>query len=212
MTPFVTHRGLVAPLNRANVDTDAIIPKQYLKSILRTGFGPACFSDWRYRPDGSDNPQFELNAPRYMGRSILVVRNNFGCGSSREHAVWALAQDGYRCIIAPSKTIGSDVLPGFADIFRNNTIKNGILAVELTDGEVEEIFQLVTATPGLEATVDLPAQTLTFHAASPKVYAFRIDPAEKHVLLNGLDDIGQSLLHASAIDAFERTHNTQLAV
>jgi 3-isopropylmalate/(R)-2-methylmalate dehydratase small subunit len=212
MNPFTTHRGIVAPLNRANIDTDAIIPKQFLKSIARTGFGPACFFDWRYLPDGKDNPQFELNQPRYQRRSILVVQNNFGCGSSREHAVWALDQDGYRAIIAPRKTIGGDTLPGFADIFRNNTTKNGLLTIELSDEEVQEIFALVNATPGLEATVDLPAQTVTFHApAGAKVYSFQIAPGEKHILLNGLDDIGMSLQHAAAIDAFEKAHDPQLA-
>ena len=133
MTPFKTHRGLLATLDRANVDTDQIIPKQFLKLIVRTGFGEHLFQDWRYLPDGTPNPDFELNAPRFRGASILVTRNNFGCGSSREHAVWAIQQDGFRAVIAPR----------FAEIFRNNSHKNGLLTVELAEPEVEEIFQMV---------------------------------------------------------------------
>jgi 3-isopropylmalate/(R)-2-methylmalate dehydratase small subunit len=143
MDPFVSHRGIIATLDRSNVDTDAIIPKQFLKSIKRTGFGPSLFFDWRYLPDGKDNPAFELNAPRFKGASILVARNNFGCGSSREHAVWAVAQYGFRAVVAPRREVGGEIVPGFADIFRNNCVKNGVLTIELSEAEVEEIFQLV---------------------------------------------------------------------
>ena len=155
MQPFTTHTGIIATLDRSNVDTDAIIPKQFLKSIKRTGYGPSAFFDWRYNADGSPNPAFELNQHRFYGRSILVTRNNFGCGSSREHAVWALVQDGYRVVVAPWKELGGKRLPAFADIFLNNTTKNGMLAIELSEDEVQIIFNQVAAHPGLQATVDL---------------------------------------------------------
>ena len=154
MKAFKKHTGIIATLNRSNVDTDAIIPKQFLKSITRTGYGPNAFFDWRYKPDGSLDQDFELNHPRFEGRSILVTRNNFGCGSSREHAVWALSQDGYEVIIAPWKEINGVRVNAFADIFRTNTIKNGVLAVELSEEEVDLIFEYLEANEGLQATAD----------------------------------------------------------
>src|SRR3989338_2466474 len=163
MTPFRSHRGLLATLDRANVDTDQIIPKQFLKAIARTGFGAHLFHDWRYLPDGSLSPGFPLNAPRFKGASILVVRNNFGCGSSREHAVWAIQQDGFHAVIAPWDERRGNRVPGFADIFRNNSMKNALLTVELAEPEVEEIFQMTGRTPGLEATVDLDKQRVGVH-------------------------------------------------
>jgi len=207
MEAFTTHRGIVATLDRANVDTDQIIPKQFLKSIKRTGFGPSLFFDWRYDDHANPDPDFELNAPRFKGKSILVTRNNFGCGSSREHAVWALAQDGYRVVVAPAQGEGDARVPGFADIFRNNCGKNGLLTIELSEDEVEEIFQLVAANEGLKASVDLPAQTITFLAAEKRVYRYAFDPAIKETMVQGLDDIAQTLEHAADIAAFERIHD-----
>jgi 3-isopropylmalate/(R)-2-methylmalate dehydratase small subunit len=206
MTPLNQHTGIVATLDRSNVDTDAIIPKQFLKSIQRTGYGPNAFFDWRYRPDGTLDEGFELNQPRFEGRSILVTRNNFGCGSSREHAVWALYQDGFRIIIAPWKAARDKRLPAFADIFRTNALKNGLLTIELSEREVDLIFDWVAKYPGLEATVDLPAQTITLHAPEQHVFAFRIDPGAKEKLLQGLDDIAQTLAYTDAINRFEATH------
>jgi len=199
MNAFKTHRGLIATLDRANVDTDQIIPKQFLKSIARTGFGKHLFHDWRYLPDGSPNPDFEFNAPRFKGASILVARNNFGCGSSREHAVWAIQQDGYAVVIAPA----------FADIFRNNSAKNALLTVELSEAEVEEIFQMVGRFPGLQATVDLDRQRVTLHTAEEISFHFEIDPAVKERLIHGLDDIGLTLKHEADIRAFEARHDPQ---
>lgn len=210
MEAFVSHRGLMAPLDRANVDTDAIIPKQFLKSIKRTGFGPSAFFDWRYVIDGTPDPEFELNKERYNGRSILVTRNNFGCGSSREHAVWALAQDGYKVIIAPHRGEGDEFIPGFADIFKNNCTKNGLVTVELSEDEVEEIMSAVFGTEGLEASVDLEAQTVTVHGETDKVYNFDYDQAVKEKILKGLDDIEETLAYLDDIKAFEETHNVQL--
>ena len=158
MEAFKTHRGIVATLDRANVDTDQVIPKQFLKSIKRTGFGEALFFDWRYLSDGSPDPKFELNAPHLKGASILVARNNFGCGSSREHAVWAVVQYGFKVVIAPYAQRGGAKVPGFADIFRNNAVKNGLLTVELAEAEVEEIFQMAGRFKGLQATIDLDEQ------------------------------------------------------
>ena len=203
MEPFTTHTGIVATINRANVDTDAIIPKQFLKSIKRTGYGPNAFFDWRYLPDGKLNMDFELNSPRFEGRSILVARNNFGCGSSREHAVWALAQDGYRVVISPWKKIGNDRLPGFADIFKNNTTKNGVLAIELSGEEVDDIFNLVNAHEGLQATVDLPEQQVTFHTPQPRIFSFEIEGGIKDQLISGLDDIDLILQYEADIRRFE---------
>ena len=211
MEPINIHRGIVATLNRSNVDTDAIIPKQFLKSIARTGFGPSAFYDWRYVVNGDDNPDFELNEARFEGRSILVTRNNFGCGSSREHAVWALVQDGYKIIIAPRKEVGAEVIPGFADIFKNKTTKNGVLAIELSSDEVDQIFAAVDAKEGLEAPVNLEEQTVTVHAEEELRFAFDIEPGIKNQLIKGLDDIGLSLEHAEDITQFEGIHNTYIA-
>ena len=203
MRAFTQHTGLVAPLDRANVDTDQIIPKQFLKSIKRTGFGPNLFDEWRYLDvgyayqDNSKRPlnkDFVLNAERYQGASVLLARENFGCGSSREHAPWALEEYGFRSIIAPS----------YADIFYNNSFKNGLLPIILTDAEVDELFQQVEANPGYQLTVDLEAQTVT--RPDGKVYSFEIDAFRKHCLLNGLDDIGLTLQDHEAIATFEGKH------
>ena len=209
MTPFKNHRGLIATLDRANVDTDQIIPKQFLKSIARTGFGKHLFHDWRYQPDGQPNPDFPLNAPRAAGASILVVRNNFGCGSSREHAVWAIQQDGYQVVIAPWQQRGLTRVPAFADIFRNNSAKNALLTVELSEAEVEEIFQMVDRYAGLEATADLDRQRVTLHTAEEISFHFEIEPAVKERLIHGLDDIGLTLKQDAAIRAFESKHDSQ---
>jgi 3-isopropylmalate/(R)-2-methylmalate dehydratase small subunit len=211
MTPFIEHTGLLATLNRSNVDTDAIIPKQFLKSIKRTGYGPNAFFDWRYKSDGSPDEDFELNAPRFQDRSILVARNNFGCGSSREHAVWALAQDGYRVIVAPWKTVDGERLPAFADIFRQNAVKNGLLTIELSEPEVDVIFDLVARQEGLEATADLEAQTLTIHDPDRHAFTFDIDAGAKAKLLQGLDDIAQTLAYTADIERFEAQHELWLA-
>ncbi len=207
MKPFTTHTGIVATLNRANVDTDAIIPKQFLKSIKRTGYGPNAFFDWRYTSDGEPDKNFELNQPRFEGRSILVTRNNFGCGSSREHAVWALVQDGYRVIIAPWKEIGGQRIAAFADIFRINAAKNGLLVIELSENEVNTIFDLVKAHTGLQATADLDKQQVEFQGAVPTVYHFDIEPGAKEQLIKGLDDIDQTLLYEADITRFEKEYD-----
>ncbi len=210
MEPFRSHRGVLATLDRANVDTDQIIPKQFLKSIARTGFGQHLFQDWRYLPDGTPNPEFSLNGPRFRGASILVARNNFGCGSSREHAVWAIQQDGFRAVIAPWQQRGETRVPAFADIFRNNCAKNALLTVELSEPEVEEVFQMVDRFPGLEATVALEHQRMTLHLAEELSFHFEIDASTKERLIHGLDDIGLTLKQDAAIRAFESTHNPQL--
>ena len=210
MTPFQTHRGRVAVLDRANVDTDQIIPKQFLKAIGRTGFGEHLFHDWRFRSDGTPNQEFPLNAERFRDASILVARNNFGCGSSREHAVWAIQQYGFQAVIAPWQQRGSTRVPAFADIFRNNSGKNGLLTVELADPEVEEIVQMAGRYAGLEATVDLDRQRVTLHLPEEIAFHFEIDPAIKTRLIHGLDEIGITLKHADAISAFETRHNHQL--
>jgi 3-isopropylmalate/(R)-2-methylmalate dehydratase small subunit len=203
MEKFKTFTGVVAGVDRANIDTDAIIPKEYLKSIKRTGFGAALFSDWRYNNDGSDNPSFVLNKPETAGAQILVARNNFGCGSSREHAVWAVQQYGFKVVIAPSE---GDT-PAFADIFRGNCGKNGLLTIEMTSAQVDEIFKTLEKTPGVKATVNLDAQTVTIHAAcGDKVYPFSADPVLRNKLLNGLDDIAQTLQFAADIAAYEARH------
>jgi 3-isopropylmalate/(R)-2-methylmalate dehydratase small subunit len=203
MKPISIIDGLVAPLNRANVDTDAIIPKQFLKSIKRSGFGPNLFDAWRYLDAGEPgidnsrrplNPDFVLNQPRYRGASILLARKNFGCGSSREHAPWALTDYGFEVVIAPS----------FADIFFNNSFKNGLLPIILPEVEVDELFKQCEASEGYRLTVDLAAQTVT--RLDGKVLGFDIDPFRKHCLLNGLDDIGLTLQDADAIKAFEAKH------
>jgi len=207
MEPFTTHTGIVATLDRANVDTDAIIPKQFLKSIKRTGYGPNAFFDWRYGPDGEPEMSFELNQPRFEGRSVLVTRNNFGCGSSREHAVWALFQDGYRVIIAPWKETGGQRIAAFADIFRINATKNGMLLIELSEDEVNAIFDMVDGHTGLQAAVDLGKQQVEFQGAVPTAYHFDIEPGAKQQLLKGLDDIDQTLLYEADITRFEQEYD-----
>lgn len=211
MDAFKTHRGLVVTLDNANVDTDQIIPKQFLKSIKRTGFGESLFFDWRYLVDGKPDPAFRLNTPRFKGASILVVRNNFGCGSSREHAVWAVMQYGFKVVIAPWVDRGGTRVPGFADIFRNNSRQNGLLTVELSEAEVEAIFQAVDRFPGLEATVDLEEQRIVLHLdEAEQAFHFDIDPGVKEHLVRGLDEIGLSLQHEAAIAAFEKKHDVQM--
>ena len=192
MQPFRVLTGLVAPLDRANVDTDQIIPKEYLKSIKRTGFAQGLFAEWR------KDPQFVLNQPRYKGASILLGRKNFGCGSSREHAPWALMDYGFRCVIAPS----------FADIFFNNSFKNGFLPVVLSEAEVERLFHDCNAFPGFRLLVDLDAQTVASVDRS-LVMSFQIDPFRKYCLLNGLDEIGLTLRHADKIRAFEEKRRAE---
>jgi len=204
MDKFKTFTGIVAGVDRANIDTDALIPKEHLKSIKRTGFGAALFSDWRYNDDGSDNPDFVLNKPETKDAEILITRNNCGCGSSREHAVWAVVQYGFKAIIAPRQ----DENPGFADIFRNNCGKNGLLTIELSEAQVDEIFQTLEKEPGVKGTVDLAAQKVTLHAASgDQVYAFDIAADLKTKLLEGLDDIALTLQYEADITAYEAAHS-----
>jgi 3-isopropylmalate/(R)-2-methylmalate dehydratase small subunit len=201
MKPLQQHQGLVAPMDRANVDTDAIIPKQFLKSIKRSGFGPHLFDAWRYQDEGQPGmdcthrplkPDFVLNLPRYKSASILLARKNFGCGSSREHAPWALEDFGFRILIAPS----------YADIFFNNCFKNGLLPIVLSEADVDLLFQMVAAQEGFELKVDLAAQTV---ATTDGRFSrsFDVEPFRKHCLLNGLDDIGLTLQHAEDIQRFE---------
>ena len=191
MQPFTSHTGRVATLDRANVDTDQIIPKQFLKRIERTGFGQFLFYDWRYLDGGGDNPQFELNRPQFAGASILVTRRNFGSGSSREHAVWALADYGFRAILAPS----------FADIFFNNCFKNGLLPVCLDEDTISELFRRVAAHAGYELTVDLQQDRV--QDVQGLSVPFQVEAARRERLLHGLDDIAMSLQHADKIDAYE---------
>ena len=207
MKSFKSHRGLIVTLDRSNVDTDQIIPKQFLKSIARTGFGPSLFYDWRYLPDGKPNPDFVLNRPNFKGASILVARNNFGCGSSREHAVWAIRQDGFHVVIAPRQHRDGATVPAFADIFRNNAGKNTLLTIELSEAEVEEIFQMAERYPGLEGTADLEHQRFTLHLSEEISFHFEIDASVKERLIHGLDDIGITLKHESAIRDFESRHS-----
>ncbi|MDJ0815320.1 MAG: 3-isopropylmalate dehydratase small subunit [Desulfobacterales bacterium] len=211
MKAFTKHTGIVATLNRSHVDTDAIIPKQFLKSISRSGYGPNAFFDWRYLADGKPDPDFELNHPRFEGRTILVTRNNFGCGSSREHAVWALAQDGYKVIIAPWKEVNNERVNAFADIFRTNSTKNGLLVVELGDSEVDLIFDRVQSQEGLQATVDLTDQRVVLHDSERTTFSFSIEPGDKEQLLNGLDDIDLTLKYEPDITRFEATYNSYLS-
>ena len=206
MKSFKTHRGTLATLDRSNVDTDQIIAKQFLKSIARTGFGEHLFYDWRHRPDGSLNPDFPLNFPKFKNASILVARNNFGCGSSREHAVWAIHQYGFQVVIAPWQKRGEERVPAFADIFRNNSFKNALLTIELADTEVEEIFLMVDRYPGLQATADVDEQRVTLHLPEEISFHFEIDPAIKNRLIHGLDDIGLTLQEEEAIRAYEANH------
>ena len=212
MNSFLLHTGIVVAVDRANIDTDAIIPKQFLKLIGRTGFGEFLFNDWRYLENGQPNPDFDLNKPAFKGATILVARNNFGCGSSREHAVWAVAQYGLRVVIAPWRAAAAGGrTPGFADIFRNNCVKNGVLTVELSEAEVDQLFAVIKVQPGVTATVDLPQQTLTLHGRPEQSFKFEIDPGVKDYLLRGLDDIALTLEKVAAITAFEKRHDVQLA-
>jgi 3-isopropylmalate/(R)-2-methylmalate dehydratase small subunit len=206
MQKFTVLDGLVAPLDRANVDTDAIIPKQFLKSIKRSGFGPNLFDEWRYLDHGEPgvdnskrplNPDFVLNQPRYQGAQILLVRENFGCGSSREHAPWALEDFGFRAIIAPS----------FADIFFNNCFKNGLLPIRQPADQVDALFKAVEAEPGYRLRIDLELQSIT--APDGTVYKFEVEPFRKHCLLNGLDDIGLTLQHVAEIKTYEKKHRAE---
>jgi 3-isopropylmalate/(R)-2-methylmalate dehydratase small subunit len=200
MTPFTVHQGLVAPMDRENVDTDAIIPKQFLKSIRKTGFGPNLFDEWRYLDAGypgqdpasrQPNPDFVLNQPRYAGSSILLARKNFGCGSSREHAPWAIEQYGFRALIAPS----------YADIFFNNCFKNGLLPIVLSDAVVAQLFDEVAAFPGYQLTIDLERQVVV--KPQGEEIAFDVQAFRKYCLMNGLDDIGLTLRHRDKIGQFE---------
>ncbi|MBK7469248.1 MAG: 3-isopropylmalate dehydratase small subunit [Betaproteobacteria bacterium] len=206
MKSFVVHTGLVAPLDRANVDTDAIIPKQFLKSIKRSGFGPNLFDAWRYLDKGEPgmdntrrplNPDFVLNAERYRGASVLLARKNFGCGSSREHAPWALDDYGFRCVIAPS----------FADIFFANCFKNGLLPLVLTESKMDRLFAEAAAFPGYRLTIDLPRQRVV--KPDGEEWEFDVDPFRKDCLLNGWDDIGLTLRHADKIRAFEMARRAE---
>jgi 3-isopropylmalate/(R)-2-methylmalate dehydratase small subunit len=195
MKPFSTHVGLVQPIDRVNVDTDQMVPKQFLKALTREGFGRILFYDWRYlQPGEKPNPEFVLNYPRYKGASVLLARANFGCGSSREHAPWAIGDYGFRVILAPS----------YADIFYNNCFKNGILPAELTEAQIEELFQRTEKEEGYSLSIDLPEQTVSDKHGL--VYKFEIAPSRKEVLLKGLDDIGTSLLHVHKIDAYEKAN------
>ncbi len=200
MQAFTVHKGLVAPMDRENVDTDAIIPKQFLKSIQRTGFGPNLFDEWRYLDKGEpgqdpasrqSNPDFVLNQPRYTGASVLIARRNFGCGSSREHAPWALQQYGFRALIAPS----------FADIFFNNCFKNGVLPIQLPEHEVARLFDEVFGFVGYQLTIDLPRQVVV--KADGSELPFDVQPFRKYCMVNGFDDIGLTLRHADKIRSFE---------
>ena len=206
MEKFVTMNALVAPMDRSNVDTDAIIPKQFLKSIKRSGFGPNAFDEWRYLDHGEPgmdnsrrplNPDFVLNQPRYQGANILLARENFGCGSSREHAPWALEDYGFRVIIAPS----------FADIFFNNCFKNAILPIVLDEAKVDQLFNEVEASEGYQLSVDLEAQEIT--TPGGEVINFEVDAFRKHCLINGLDDIGLTLQHVDDIKAYEDKRKQQ---
>ncbi|MDM1544547.1 3-isopropylmalate dehydratase small subunit [Ignatzschineria indica] len=211
MQPFVTHTGIVVPLDRANVDTDAIIPKQFLTSIYKTGFGPNLFDEWRYLDRGApgmDNSQrplnmeFPLNKPQYEAATILLARDNFGCGSSREHAVWALTDYGFRAVISTS----------YSDIFFNNCFKNGFLPIRLTSEEVEKLFQLTDNVEALEIAIDLPNQSVTAKSGEEILagpFHFEIDPFRKHCLVNGLDDISLTLEHQDEIRAYEKKRAEQ---
>lgn len=203
MEGFETHRGIAATLDRANIDTDQIIPKQYLKSIKRTGFETGLFSDWRYNADGTPNADFALNQDRFQRASILVTRNNFGCGSSREHAVWAIVQYGFKAVIAPWVERGGSRVPGFADIFANNSVKNGLLTIQLAEEEVQAIFDMVERFPGLEITVDLAEQRVVLHMDEEESFHFEVSPAVKEHLIRGLDDIAITLEHEQAIADYE---------
>lgn len=215
MEPFVKHTGRAALLMRENIDTDQIIPKQFLARVSKTGYGPFLFMDWRYTgstqcvidEESGDfvlknvepSPDFELNNPDFSTATVLIAGNNFGCGSSREHAVWAIRQAGYQVVIAPRK----GELPGFADIFRGNSFKNGLLTVELSEGEVDQLVQAVQADPSIQLEIDLPSQTVTAPGSTPLVFTFKIHQGVKERLLGGLDDIGKTLLLEEEIKAYE---------
>ncbi len=194
MQAFTRHTGLVALMDRANVDTDQIIPKQFLKRIERTGFGECLFYDWRYLDDGSDNPDFELNRPQYAGASVLVTRRNFGCGSSREHAPWALGQYGFRVLIASS----------FGDIFFNNCFKNGMLPIRFDAAAIEDLFRRARAKQRYRLSVDLESQTITDEEGLS--LSFEVDDFRRQCLLNALDDIALTLEHEAEITAYEKAH------
>jgi 3-isopropylmalate/(R)-2-methylmalate dehydratase small subunit len=200
MKAFTVLEGLAATLNRANVDTDQIIPKQFLRKIERSGFGVHLFHDWRFLDNEGkiENPEFELNQPKFKGATILLARDNFGCGSSREHAPWALEDYGFRSIIAPS----------FADIFYNNCFKNGMLPIQLSSAQVDELFQYVDSQVGAKLTIDLEKQTVK---AGSKVYSFEVDPFRKDCLLKGLDDIGLTMIHESKITEFEKKNKETMS-
>lgn len=197
MQPFSQHTGLVVPLDRVNVDTDQMVPKQFCKLLTREGYGRILFYDWRYLEGEQPNPDFVLNLPRYRGASVLLTQANFGCGSSREHAAWAVLDYGFRVVIAPS----------FADIFYNNCFKNGVLPVALADAEVRELFKRSEASEGYRLSVDLEKQSITDE--NGLALTFEIDPFRKNALLKGLDDIGLSLQHETKISAFEKSHATR---
>lgn len=199
MEPFKKHTGVVAPVDRVNVDTDAIIPKQFLKRIERTGFGQFLFYEWRFDESGQVNSNFELNKPRYDGASILISRANFGCGSSREHAPWAILGYGFKVIIAPS----------FADIFYNNCFKNGILPIKLSEEEVQKLFELTAANEGYQLTIDLENKSITDNQGLN--LSFDLDEHRRQFLLLGLDDIGLTLQHSDKIAAYEEKHQARLS-
>jgi len=192
--PFTKHTGLAAPMDRVNVDTDQMVPKQFLKLLTREGYGRFLFYDWRYLPGEKPNPEFVLNLPRYKGASVLLARANFGCGSSREHAPWAILDYGFRAILAPS----------YADIFYNNCFKNGILPVTLANEQIDELFKRTEKNVGYGVTVDLEQQIVTDDKGLR--YSFTIDPFRRECLLKGLDDIGLTLVHDAEISAFEKQH------
>jgi len=194
MEPFIKHTGLVAPMDRVNVDTDQMVPKQFLKLQTREGYGRVLFYDWRYLPGEQPNPEFPLNFPRYRGASILLARANFGCGSSREHAPWAIHDYGFRVVIAPS----------YADIFYNNSFKNGILLITLSDAQVDDLFERLERQEGYRLTADLETQIITDESGLK--IPFEIDPFRKNCLLKGLDDIGLTLEHEADITTFEKSH------
>lgn len=197
MEPFVKHTGIAAPLNRKNVDTDQIIPKQFLTKIEKTGFGEHLFNDWRYRADGSDNPEFELNQPEFRDATILVAGDNFGCGSSREHAPWALLDYGFRAVISTS----------FADIFYSNCFKNGILLITVSQEELSELFDEIEKNRGIQFTIDLEKQIVS--TPSGKSISFEIDPFKKENLLKGMDQIAWTLKHIDEIESFEKQQQQQ---
>jgi 3-isopropylmalate/(R)-2-methylmalate dehydratase small subunit len=194
MRAFIRHRGLVLPMDRPNVDTDQIIPKQFLKRIERSGFGQFLFFDWRFREDGSDNPDFELNKPQYRGASVLLARRNFGCGSSREHAPWALEDHGFRVLVAPS----------FADIFYNNSFKNGLLPIRLSEQQVDDLFRRAAQHPGYQLEADLEQRSLTDDFGLK--IEFELDEFRRQCLLKGLDDIGLTLEQVDKIADYEAAH------